>query len=495
LPITYDPAANIITVTGFTEEAPCTFDDLYDADKAGTLELLPSETYFEGVTRKSLTTQVRPADSKALKLNILITASNDIDANLLIVGKNLAGESISEFITLYPVGTKVTTYYYSSVDTDGLSISVSAGKSVTFSITQSRWGVVWRTEAGNKKQYYFDDVRVHFGDDVTPTYFKDTNVQVTFHSTLTRWNKNFYLHKNLTFQLGEVYDETNKRGTDGCQIYAYNPNDNLTALCGWLGDSTTIVKLYGCHFGGGRFVEFKGNAVIWDCTFQTNWLNVDTPDINNVTLIETFLEQATGGIISDIFIFGANYGYHKRWAATFSIVDLKIRNCTYIAYLEGFDGTLSLIDADSDTWAIKWRADPPYESYGSVDRKYTMNLKVLDKDGNPVEGATVTLCDKDGTQIFSTTTDINGEIPEQTVLYARYKQDHPSVGTIATIYSPHKLEVKKAGYQDYQITFTLDNKIDWKIKLAKAVSVFLSFGRPVVNLKKTDPENKNVMVL
>jgi hypothetical protein len=495
MPITYDPPTNIITVTGFTQSVPCTFDDIYNADKAGTYELRASEQFTASQTIY-LDNEVRPADAKGLIIYFNVIAFTPPSTTAVVFGYGADPEETvehNESVTLSGVGEFRTNFHFNRITR--IEVFIDPGASVTFSIFQKRWGVVWRTEAGNKKQYYFDDVKVHFGDDVTPTYFKDTNVQVTFYSSLSRWNKNFYLHKNLTFQLGEVYDATNKRGTDGCQIYAYNPNDNLTALCGWLGDNTTIVKLYGCHFSGGKFVEFRGaNTQIWDCVFQTNWVYVDTPDVNRVTLIETYLENAVGGTFADLLIFGTLYGYHKRYTATFNIVDLKIRNCTYVAYLERFNGVVSLIDADSDTWTVRWRV-APWESYGSVDRKYTLNLKVLDKNGNPIEGATVTLWDKNGTQVFSVTTDVNGQIPEQTVLYARYEQDLPGTGTITTIYSPHKLEIKKAGYQDYQKEFTLDNKVDWKIKLAKAVGVFLDFGRPVINLKKTDPENKNVLVL
>ena len=60
---TYDPTSNIITVTGGTEVAPYTFSDVYDADKAGTLQLLAP---VAGGLDLSLDRQVRLADDKAL---------------------------------------------------------------------------------------------------------------------------------------------------------------------------------------------------------------------------------------------------------------------------------------------------------------------------------------------------------------------------------------------------------------------------------------------
>ena len=39
MPISYAAATNIITITDFTELVPCTYQDIYNADKAGTRSL------------------------------------------------------------------------------------------------------------------------------------------------------------------------------------------------------------------------------------------------------------------------------------------------------------------------------------------------------------------------------------------------------------------------------------------------------------------------
>ena len=70
MPITYNATNNILTVTGYTEAVPCTFTELYSADKAGSLQLLAP---VAAALDLSLDRQVRPADNKALKLNIIIT--------------------------------------------------------------------------------------------------------------------------------------------------------------------------------------------------------------------------------------------------------------------------------------------------------------------------------------------------------------------------------------------------------------------------------------
>ncbi len=142
-------------------------------------------------------------------------------------------------------------------------------------------------------------------------------------------------------------------------------------------------------------------------------------------------------------------------------------------------------------WNIFW-VDNALSVINMIYRQYTFNLKVTEQDGTAINGATVTLKDKDDNQVFSVSTAADGTITEQTVTRGYYDQAH---GDTLQDYSPHKLIIEKAGFQTYEIQGITMEKIDWTIKLAKAVGVFLSFGSPVINLKKTDPENKNVIVL
>jgi len=173
----------------------------------------------------------------------------------------------------------------------------------------------------------------------------------------------------------------------------------------------------------------------------------------------------------------------------FNVKNVYGRGLTKTAVLSNsWSGTGYLINADLDVWAFTWNGT----CTGKVYRQYTFNLKVTEQDGTAINGATVTLKDKDDNQVFSVSTAGDGTITEQTVTRGYYGQAH---GDTLQDYSPHKLIIEKAGFQTYEIQGITMEKIDWTIKLAKVVGVFLSFGSPVVNLKKTDPENKNVIVL
>ena len=111
---------------------------------------------------------------------------------------------------------------------------------------------------------------------------------------------------------------------------------------------------------------------------------------------------------------------------------------------------------------------------------FSMNLKVIDENGNSLENAEVILKDKNGTIIFDELTDVNGTIPEQYVNYYRdYKNythnsyfDDP---TDWTTYYPYTLTINKSGYSTYNTTFfssydrnsnIVKNGADWTIALS-----------------------------
>ena len=101
-----------------------------------------------------------------------------------------------------------------------------------------------------------------------------------------------------------------------------------------------------------------------------------------------------------------------------------------------------------------------------VYKYFHFNLKVIDKDGNGIEGATVKIWDKTGALVVNATTDTNGTLPEQTLkeIYVHY-DNNASPKRTETYYTPHTIEISKPGYQTYRKKFTVNKKIDWLIRL------------------------------
>ena len=150
---------------------------------------------------------------------------------------------------------------------------------------------------------------------------------------------------------------------------------------------------------------------------------------------------------------------------------------------------VEFINADFDEWKFSF-----YATYtGKVWRKNEFDVHVQDKKGNALSGVSVVAeyISPFG-QAFSATTDSNGDIPTQTVDRSWYEQ---KTGDIENLKTPLKVTYKKAGYQTVVKYYPMNQKTVDRVVMHKAVSVFLSLGQPILNLKKTDPENKNVLVL
>jgi hypothetical protein len=117
---TFDPINKILTVTGGTSGAPVTFQDALVADKAGTRTLLAATS---SPFTTSLTTNVKPAESLAFKLSVVLT-NFSVAGTITLTGKDAWGNAISEVINITGNGTFISTLFYASVDANGV---VAAG--------------------------------------------------------------------------------------------------------------------------------------------------------------------------------------------------------------------------------------------------------------------------------------------------------------------------------------------------------------------------------
>ena len=104
-----------------------------------------------------------------------------------------------------------------------------------------------------------------------------------------------------------------------------------------------------------------------------------------------------------------------------------------------------------------------------VYKKYTFDLTVLDKNGNPINGVNVAIRDTDGTSVVSTTTDASGEISQQTITaYQKWWVESESWAEYEKDFSPFILTISGTGYETYKQSFTLDAETDWTIALRRS---------------------------
>jgi len=339
------------------------------------------------------------------------------------------------------------------------------------------WGKITKTADHS----YTVNCFIMIGDGSTETWFADENKQVNFlaENYVTGSGQNiFHLRENSHVRFGKLIDEEAKVTGNGCQFIIQNDLPYyLNFLWGHghleLLSASVILTDYRDAMGGCWSESVTGNK-IWNCIFENGYHFVATrnTDIFNLAVINSsvFLRRPDPTATMNHCI-GLGVGkviWFKAYSG--SAKDVYARKIKYYAFyvsdLDENDDDCYIINGDFDTWKSRWYNAVPERK---VFRQYTVNLKVVDETGNPVEGAKVVLKDKNGGEVFSVLTNANGEIEEQTATYGYYQREDDGIYTheqIFTSYSPHTLIVLKKGYKPYKVVFELDKKIDWLIRLS-----------------------------
>ncbi len=195
------------------------------------------------------------------------------------------------------------------------------------------------------------------------------------------------------------------------------------------------------------------------------------------------------------------------------------------------DSDLSGLENDDDLLQFYQSSTTPASHiyYVRFYHKYTVNVTIVDEDGNPIDGATITVKDNTGATQFTDTTDANGQITGNQItkvyisidyhgeLYASdgtslltvnyYPNNHPTYGYFRTyldggaddalaenycthtIYTQFTITVSKSGYETYVWKGSIDNKLSKVIALKKAKAIIIDtdsnayFNLDKVNLK------------
>ncbi|MHC4371007.1 MAG: carboxypeptidase-like regulatory domain-containing protein [Planctomycetota bacterium] len=111
-----------------------------------------------------------------------------------------------------------------------------------------------------------------------------------------------------------------------------------------------------------------------------------------------------------------------------------------------------------------------------VKLKYTVNVRVTDQDGAPIEDASVVCANADGDQEWSVQTAADGTIAEQLVL-SKMQTPEPDnatssyVGGVVTDYNPFTISISKDEYETMIVEADIYEATDWEFSLLPAGAV------------------------
>ena len=462
--ITFSEATNTITMTGYSEVTPCTFTDLYNADKAGSLSL-HARTGIVAVDGAGVAVDraERPTDCIVLggasnDLYITIANWNGTVATIQITGTDRDGVAQTEDITVNANGAFYTTKWFKTITST--QVTAFTATSFDYDLTQGQWGKVWKQ---GTKQFQMD-AKLLIGNWSTSSWFQDINKQIVFSDLCYGSGRIIYVAGQANFTLGKLEDEAKKVTSSGCDLRL----DVVAYMIGM--HSHGNLNLYSTSIYGNGSHYLQTIQRVWNCfTSQKAMIYLGAVDISLLVAFSNSLGlYGTTGPIQNLIVNSCGNGVRYRTDCT--VKNGIFTNNTYIAHPYYSDKTINFIDCIVDTWNLSWGTT----TGNTVYRKYTFNLKVLDANKNNIENATVVLKDKDDTELFSLTTNASGEVVEQTVTYGYYQQ--PTGNTIQSA-SPHTLEIRKAGYKTYKTKFTMDKALDWTICLQKVLN--LNFSKRV----------------
>lgn len=469
--ITYGAPSNIITVTGYTEGTPCTFLDIYNVDKAGTLSL-HARTGIAGTDGAAVAVDraERPADYVVLggasnDLYITVANWNGTTATIRITGTDRDGAAQTEDIVVNANGQYNTTKWFKTIT--HTQVTVFTATSFDYDLTQGQWGVV-----SKQGSYQFKiSAKLEIGNSGgTTTYFADTRKQIVFDCDLgahnqTILNQNF-ANSHLTF--GSVGDEANKSTYDGVSILIANNLDRYLYI------KFKQAYLYSCNFQkvvGTQNMQmefFDDDSRLWNCLMGYRTSVYGYTDINVYNILLYFSDYACLGIgspnIDAATIIHGTYGIRiSDFYADATYKNVKIRDTVnQDIYFQSRVNPVYFINCDIENWTFRF-GNANY-SAAKGWRQYTLNLKVTDVDENIINGAIVKIWDKDGSLVTDATTGADGKIIEQTLNWGYYTEYPDSVSRNVQE-TPHTLEIRKAGYKTYKKKFAMDSKIDWTIAL------------------------------
>ena len=469
--MTYNPSTNTITIIGDatcgdSEANTCGFEDIYNADKAGTLILVDRD----GITGADIdpvdnTYPLRPADEKVMggaKHDLWIEVENWnglTTARITLIGEDEAGNYQTEDITVTDNGS----YYSNELWTELTQTQVTATSgsgSFDYSLIQGQWGVVSKQ---NNNQYFFE-ANLSIGDGSNATYFVDTLKQIIFSDGLG--DQDIYVAQNAYFRLG--INESGDVTHSGCQITSLTTTSYHPVI-----KSEVPIYIYSSSFDAPNAVarikitDETNISEFRNCLFRKNVHIL----YGNLLLHNVVIENVEFGLQSkiadadNVILQKGTYGfYFYIYSGTSTVRNVKIQDFTYDfrLYLTANDNVYA-IDTEC-SWNLYWW----WMAQGKLYRQYTFNLKVVDKAGNPIPNAAVKIWDKNNNLVVDETTNSNGEISEQTLTYGYYDQAH---GNTPVMHTPHTIKITKDGYQTYEKKFTLDKKIDWMIALTASPEI------------------------
>ncbi|MFH1319574.1 MAG: right-handed parallel beta-helix repeat-containing protein, partial [Bacteroidota bacterium] len=210
-------------------------------------------------------------------------------------------------------------------------------------------------------------------------------------------------------------------------------------------------KIVGIGNEYGIYAKDKTNIKVKNCRIE-NFMhgiyldNVDNSEFGKFSSLRIddsgwnamTIEHSSGNDIFNTIITGGDTGIEFYDSDNNLISNANINSINYFDVYSSFDSDNTIKSSSFNRNKIKFS-----DSASSLKLQWMLGARVMYSNGQPVDGATVTITNKKGTQIFSGSTNPDGYIPQQTVTEYIHNGDGSK-----DYYTAHTIIVQKGADYD-----------------------------------------------
>ena len=298
-------------------------------------------------------------------------------------------------------------------------------------------------------------------------------------------NSSWSGNPNFTVTLGD-YNSAESNGYNGCEIIPYYS-------ARWTSQFNTGNLIYGGarvnrinYYVGNPDSEIYSAQNINGATFNNFlaqiWSGINPVDVvfNNITTLGN-----AGNTFTRIRLYNGRYYMNQGNITTAKFVDCYVYQDPSTTSYSNCDCQISDYSTPPDYGDfnqnfydfhnLREGNRPSFYFYtpnGALPRVKiftSINLTIVDEQGNPIEDATIKVYNKNDALDLTVTSDVNGQANGYITPYYFEKTSASSgvdtnVG-VWTDYSPFTIQISKKGYKTYTWEGNISEKIDWEITL------------------------------
>jgi hypothetical protein len=327
------------------------------------------------------------------------------------------------------------------------------GKTFTYKINQSRWGVVWHP---GERSYVFKWAGISLSTNAT---FFSESLYFDYNATYGSFNRHVFAvsgaKTKLTFINCSVV--ANDWETDLGSMSKYMVSGSLN----YFNATKTYFKTY-CpnkfSLTTSSYLNFEDVIADGMTVYQAN------VSLNNVLFnnFKDYMYNVYMRYSNDVTFSTGTYA-----VVIYGATPVVLRNSTFKQLSLGFFGAVSptsannyVINCNSDLWTY---GGGLWATGGKMHRAYTFDLRVENATSRAnLSGVSWKVYNKTGTLVASGTTGSNGCIAQQTIDHTWWNGSH-LIGSYGNPCTPHRLNLTKAGYRSTEITFIMDRATNFTL--------------------------------